>query len=437
MTSRVLIMGAAGKDFHVFNTVYRDDDTAEVVAFTATQIPGIDERRYPAELAGPRYPKGIPIEPEESLEALIRQHDVDLVVFAYSDVRYRYVDEKRATVEAAGARFETAPTQATMIPSSKPVVAVCAVRTGCGKSQTSRYVARILQDMGKRVGIVRHPMPYGDLAKQRVQRFATLEDLAGQDCTIEEMEEYEPHIRNGMVVWAGVDYEAILRQAEQEADVILWDGGNNDTPFYQPDLLITLVDPHRAGHEVSYYPGRENLEMADVILFSKMDTADPDNVKQVEQSVRQHNPDAQVIYANSPVTAADPSVIEGARVLAVEDGPTVTHGEMPYGAAVIAAKQHGAAAIVDPRPWVVGSIVQTFEQYPAIGALLPAMGYGEAQIRDLQETINACDCDAVVIGTPIDLARVLTIDKPHTRVTYEMEQIGGPPLADIIRKAVG
>ncbi len=437
MTSRVLIMGAAGKDFHVFNTVYRDDDTAEVVAFTATQIPGIDERRYPAELAGPRYPKGIPIEPEESLEALIRQHDVDLVVFAYSDVRYRYVDEKRATVEAAGARFETAPTQATMIPSSKPVVAVCAVRTGCGKSQTSRYVARILQDMGKRVGIVRHPMPYGDLAKQRVQRFATLEDLAGQDCTIEEMEEYEPHIRNGMVVWAGVDYEAILRQAEQEADVILWDGGNNDTPFYQPDLLITLVDPHRAGHEVSYYPGRENLEMADVILFSKMDTADPDKVKQVEQSVRQHNPDAQVIYANSPVTAADPSVIEGARVLAVEDGPTVTHGEMPYGAAVIAAKQHGAAAIVDPRPWVVGSIVQTFEQYPAIGALLPAMGYGEAQIRDLQETINACDCDAVVIGTPIDLARVLTIDKPHTRVTYEMEQIGGPPLADIIRKAVG
>jgi len=430
-------MGAAGKDFHVFNTVYRDDDTAEVVAFTATQIPGIDERRYPAELAGPRYPKGIPIEPEESLEALIRQHDVDLVVFAYSDVRYRYVDEKRATVEAAGARFETAPTQATMIPSSKPVVAVCAVRTGCGKSQTSRYVARILQDMGKRVGIVRHPMPYGDLAKQRVQRFATLEDLAGQDCTIEEMEEYEPHIRNGMVVWAGVDYEAILRQAEQEADVILWDGGNNDTPFYQPDLLITLVDPHRAGHEVSYYPGRENLEMADVILFSKMDTADPDKVKQVEQSVRQHNPDAQVIYANSPVTAADPSVIEGARVLAVEDGPTVTHGEMPYGAAVIAAKQHGAAAIVDPRPWVVGSIVQTFEQYPAIGALLPAMGYGEAQIRDLQETINACDCDAVVIGTPIDLARVLTIDKPHTRVTYEMEQIGGPPLADIIRKAVG
>lgn len=437
MTSRVLIMGAAGKDFHVFNTVYRDDDTTEVVAFTATQIPGIDERRYPAELAGPRYPKGIPIEPEESLEALIRQHDVDLVVFAYSDVRYRYVDEKRATVEAAGARFETAPTQATMIPSSKPVVAVCAVRTGCGKSQTSRYVARILQDMGKRVGIVRHPMPYGDLTKQRVQRFATLEDLAGQDCTIEEMEEYEPHIRNGMVVWAGVDYEAILRQAEQEADVILWDGGNNDTPFYQPDLLITLVDPHRAGHEVSYYPGRENLEMADVILFSKMDTADPDNVKQVEQSVRQHNPDAQVIYANSPVTAADPSVIEGARVLAVEDGPTVTHGEMPYGAAVIAAKQHGAAAIVDPRPWVVGSIVQTFEQYPAIGALLPAMGYGEAQIRDLQETINACDCDAVIIGTPIDLARVLTIDKPHTRVTYEMEQIGGPPLADIIRKAVG
>jgi predicted GTPase len=437
MTSRVLIMGAAGKDFHIFNTVYRDDDTAEVVAFTATQIPGIEGRHYPAELAGPRYPKGIPIEPEESLETLIQQHDVDLVVFAYSDVRYQYVDQKRAIVEAAGARFETAPTHAAMLPSTKPVVAVCAVRTGCGKSQTSRYVARLLQDMGKRVGIVRHPMPYGDLTKQRVQRFATLEDLADQDCTIEEMEEYEPHIRNGMVVWAGVDYEAILRQAEQEADVILWDGGNNDTPFYKPDLHITLVDPHRAGHEVSYYPGRENLEMADVILFSKMDTADPDNVRLVEQSVRQHNPDAQVIYADSPVTAADPSIIKGARILAVEDGPTLTHGEMPYGAAVIAARQHGASAIVDPRPWVVGSLVQTFEQYPNIGSLLPAMGYGEAQVRDLQETINACECDAVVIGTPIDLARVLTIDKPHTRVTYEMQQTAGPPLADILREAVG
>jgi len=437
MTTRVLIMGAAGKDFHVFNTVYRDDDTVEVVAFTATQIPGIDERRYPAELAGPRYPTGIPIEPEESLEALIREHDIDVVVFAYSDVRYQYVDEKRALVEAAGARFETAPTQATMIPSSKPVVAVCAVRTGCGKSQTSRYVASLLQDMGKRVGIVRHPMPYGDLTKQRVQRFATLEDLAAQNCTIEEMEEYEPHIKNGMVVWAGVDYEAILRQAEQEADVILWDGGNNDTPFYKPDLHITLVDPHRPGHEISYYPGRENLEMADVILVSKMDTADPDNVQLVEQSVRQHNPDAQVIYADSPVTAADPSIIEGARILAVEDGPTLTHGEMPYGAAVIAAQQHGASAIVDPRPWVVGSIVHTFEQYPNIGSLLPAMGYGEAQVRDLQETINACECDAVVIGTPIDLARVVTIDKPHTRVTYEMQQTGGPPLADILRQAVG
>jgi predicted GTPase len=437
MTARALIMGAAGKDFHVFNTVYRDDDTVEVVAFTATQIPGIDERRYPAELAGPRYPTGIPIEPEESLETLIREHDVDVVIFAYSDVRYQYVDEKRAIVEAAGARFETAPTKATMIPSSKPVVAVCAVRTGCGKSQTSRYVASLLQGMGKRVGIVRHPMPYGDLTKQRVQRFATLEDLIAHDCTIEEMEEYEPHIKNGMVVWAGVDYEAILRQAEQEADVILWDGGNNDTPFYKPDLHITLVDPHRPGHEISYYPGRENLEMADVILVSKMDTADPDNVQLVEQSVRHHNPDAQVIYADSPVTAADPSIIEGARILAVEDGPTLTHGEMPYGAAVIAAQQHGASAIVDPRPWVVGSLVQTFEQYPNIGSLLPAMGYGEAQVRDLQETINACECDAVVIGTPIDLARIVTIDKPHTRVTYEMQQTGGPPLADILREAVG
>lgn len=437
MPTKVLIMGAAGKDFHVFNTLYRGRDDARVVAFTATQIPGIEGRRYPPELAGPGYPDGIPIEPEESLQELIREHGVDLVVFAYSDVSYDYVDERRKLAEAAGATFETAPALDVMVESSKPVVAVCAVRTGAGKSQTSRQVARVLRDMGKKVGIVRHPMPYGDLVKQRVQRFASIEDLEKHDCTIEEMEEYEPHIRNGMVVWAGIDYEAILREAEKEADVILWDGGNNDTPFYKPDLHIVLVDPHRPGHEVSYYPGRENLEMADVILFNKVATADPENVKLVEASVRKHNPDAKVVYANSPVTVADPSIIEGARVLAVEDGPTLTHGNMTYGAAVIAARQHGAAELVDPRPFAVGSIAETFEHYPDIGTLLPAMGYGDEQIADLEETINACDCDAVVIGTPIDLGRIVNIEKPHTRVTYELERVSGPSLRDLLEDAVG
>ena len=437
MPTKVLIMGAAGKDFHVFNTVYRGRDDVRVVAFTATQIPGIEGRRYPPELAGPGYPDGIPIEPEDSLVELIREHGVDLVVFAYSDVSYEYVDERRRLAEEAGARFETAPTSQVMVESEKPVVAVCAVRTGSGKSQTSRQVARTLRDMGKKVGIVRHPMPYGDLVKQRVQRFASVEDLEKHDCTIEEMEEYEPHIRNGMVVWAGVDYEAILREAEKEADVILWDGGNNDTPFYKPDLHITLVDPHRPGHELTYYPGRENLEMADVILFNKMDTADPENVERVEVSVREHNPDAKVVYANSPVTVADPSIIPGARVLAVEDGPTLTHGSMKYGAGVIAARQHGAAELVDPRPFAVGSIAETFEHYPDIGTLLPAMGYGDEQISDLEETINGCDCDAVVIGTPIDLGRIVDIQKPHTRVTYDLERISGPSLKELLTEVVG
>lgn len=431
---KVLIMGAAGKDFHVFNTVFRGHDDAHVIAFTATQIPGIEGRRYPPELAGPGYPEGIPIEPEDDLEALITRHGIDRVVFAYSDVSYDYVDRQRKRVEGAGARFETAPTDEVMIRSSKPVIAVCAVRTGCGKSQTTRRVAAILNAMGKKGVAIRHPMPYGDLAKQRVQRFATIEDLAAHDCTIEEMEEYEPHIRAGFVVYAGVDYEAILRDAEKEADVILWDGGNNDISFYKPDLYVTLVDPHRAGHEVDYYPGRENLELADVVLFNKMDSADPAGVKVVEANVRAHNPDATVVYANSPVTVDDPSVIEGKRVLVVEDGPTLTHGGMTYGAGTIAARKHGAAEIVDPRPYLVGSLKETFAHYPEIGVLLPAMGYGGKQVEDLRATIDACDCDGVVIGTPIDLGRVITIGKPHTRVTYELEETSSPGLEEAIAR---
>ena len=428
----VLIMGAAGKDFHVFNTIYRGSDAARVVAFTATQIPGIDGRRYPAELAGPGYPDGIPILDEADLADIIRDQSVDHVVFAYSDVSWEYIDAKRAIVEAAGATFETAPVEPTMIPSTKPVIAVCAVRTGCGKSQTTRHVMQVLRDMGKKVVAVRHPMPYGDLVKQRVQRFATLEDLERHECTIEEMEEYEPHIRAGSVVYAGVDYEAILRAAEEEADVILWDGGNNDTPFYKPDLHICIVDPHRPGHEVSYYPGSQNLELADVVLFNKMDTADPAHVKVVEANVQARNAEATVVYADSPVTVTDPSIIEGKRVLVVEDGPTLTHGGMTYGAGIVAARNHHAAELVDPRPYTVGTITATFEKYPEIGTLLPAMGYGDEQVADLQATINAVDCDAVVIGTPIDLERIVRIDKPSTRVTYELAVTSKPSLADLI-----
>jgi predicted GTPase len=428
----VIIMGAAGKDFHVFNTLYRGREDARVVAFTATQIPGIDGRRYPPELAGPGYPDGIPIEPEDDLVALIERHRVDHVVFAYSDVSYDYVDAHRKRVEAAGATFETAPSDRVMLESSKPVIAVCAVRTGCGKSQTTRRVAAILNAMGKKGVAIRHPMPYGDLVKQRVQRFGTIGDLATHDCTIEEMEEYEPHIRAGFVVYAGVDYEAILREAEKEADVILWDGGNNDISFYRANLYVTLVDPHRPGHEVSYYPGRENLELADLVLVNKMDSAEAEKVEVVEANIRKHNPRATVVYANSPVTVDDPSVIEGKRVLVVEDGPTLTHGGMTFGAGTLAARKHGAAEIVDPRPFLVGSLQETFDHYPGIGVLLPAMGYGEQQVRDLQETIARCDCDGVVIGTPIDLARVVKIDKPHTRVTYELEETSRPGLSEAI-----
>jgi len=436
MPQRVIIMGAAGKDFHVFNTLYRNNPAAYIVAFTATQIPGIEGRIYPPELAGRQYPKGIPIEDEADLTQLIRAHRVNHVVFAYSDVSYDYVDAKRRIVEEAGASFDTPPVDPTMIRSTKPVVAVCAVRTGCGKSQTSRRVVQILRDLGKRTVVVRHPMPYGVLAAQRVQRFESLQDLALHDCTIEEREEYEPHIRSGAIVYAGVDYEEILRAAEEEADVVLWDGGNNDTPFFAPNVWITLVDPHRPGHEVRYHPGLDNLKRADVVLFNKMGGARPEDVALVEENVRAHNTDAVVVYANSPLTVADPDIIRGRRVLVVEDGPTLTHGGMKYGAGVVAAREHGAAELVDPRPYLVGSLKETFAKYPEIGTLLPAMGYGDAQVRDLEATIDQCDCDAVVIGTPIDLARIVRIEKPHTRVTYELEEISEPGLDVILAKAL-
>ena len=432
MTQRVLIMGAAGKDFHVFNTVYRGRDDVRVECFTATQIPGIEGRKYPTELAGPNYPDGIPIEDEKDLEALIESREIDHVVFAYSDVSYEYVDGKRKIVEAAGATFEEAPVDATMIKSSKPVIAICAVRTGCGKSQTTRKVAQVLKDMGKQVVAIRHPMPYGDLSAQKVQRFASVDDLKKHDCTIEEMEEYEPHIVTGTIIYAGVDYEAIVREAEKEADVILWDGGNNDIPFYQPDLWITVADPHRPGHEKTYYPGKVNAERASVIVLNKMDSAKAEDVKVVEANLKELNPNATLVYANSPVSVTDPSVIEGKRVLVVEDGPTLTHGGMKYGAGVIAAQKFGAAEIIDPRPFVVGEIAQTFESYPEIGELLPAMGYGEKQMADLQATIEKADVDSVVIGTPIDLSRVIKIDKPNTRVTYELDDYSDPSLGQII-----
>ena len=432
MTRKVLIMGAAGKDFHVFNTVYRGRTDVKVLCFTATQIPGIDGRKYPAELAGPGYPDGIPIESEDDLVTLIERLGIDDVVFAYSDVSYEYVEGKRKLVEATGAAFSESPVDPCMLASTKPVIAICAVRTGSGKSQTTRKVAKILKDMGKRVAAVRHPMPYGNLVAQKVQRFASIDDLKKHECTIEEMEEYEPHIAAGTIIYAGVDYEAILREAEKEADVILWDGGNNDIPFYRPDLWITVVDPHRPGHEKSYYPGRVNAERADVIVFNKMDSAKPEGVRTVEGNLKELNPNATLIYANSPVVADDPSVIEGKRVLVIEDGPTLTHGGMKYGAGVIAAQKYGAAEIVDPRPFVVGEIADTFVKYPEIGEILPAMGYGDKQMADLQATIAKSDVDAVIIGTPIDLSRVIRIDKPKTRITYELDDYSDPSLGRVV-----
>lgn len=434
--TKVIIMGAAGRDFHNFNVYFRDNEQYEVVAFTATQIPDIEGRKYPAVLAGKLYPDGIPIYAESDLEKLIKEHQVDQVVFAYSDVPHEYVMHKASIVMAAGADFRLMGPNATMLKSSKPVVAVCAVRTGVGKSQTTRKVVTELKKMGKRVVSIRHPMPYGDLAKQACQRFATYADLDLHETTIEEREEYEPHIDLGAVIYAGVDYERILREAEKEADVIVWDGGNNDFPFYKPDLLITLVDPHRPGHEVKYHPGETNLRMADVIVINKIETASPEGIEAVRNSVAAINPNATVIDGASPIFVEDIEVIKGKRVLVVEDGPTLTHGEMKYGAGVVAAKKFGAKELVDPRPWVVKSIEATYHKYPHIGTLLPAMGYGKQQMKDLEETIDRVDCDAVVVATPIDLTRVIKINKPHVRVRYELQEIGKPTIADVLKKVI-
>ena len=431
--TRILIMGAAGRDFHNFNTVFRDNNAYEVVAFTATQIPNIEGRAYPPQLAGSLYPQGIPIFPEAQLVDLIAQYDIDQVIFAYSDVSHEYVMHKASMVLAAGADFRLMGTKRTMIESKRPLIAVCAVRTGSGKSQTTRYVCNVLQKMGHKVVAIRHPMPYGDLVAQKVQRFADYADLDRYNCTIEEREEYEPHIDRGVVVYAGVDYEAILREAEKEADVIVWDGGNNDLPFYRPDLHIVVADPHRAGHELSYYPGESNLRAADVVVLNKIDTADLANIAIVRGNVRQANPDAIIVEAASPIFVEDPDAIRGKRVLVVEDGPTLTHGEMAYGAGVVAARRYGASEIIDPRPYAVRSIAETFAKYPNTGALLPAMGYGEDQIKDLEETINATPCDLVIIGTPIDLRRVVNIAHPADRVYYELQVIGKPSLEEILQ----
>jgi predicted GTPase len=432
MAKKVLIMGAAGRDFHNFNVVYRDNSNYEVVAFTATQIPDIAGRKYPAVLAGRLYPEGIPIYPEEELVDLIKKHNVEEVVFSYSDQPHVVVMHKAAIVNAAGAAFILLGAKPTMVKSTKPVVAITAVRTGVGKSQTTRRVCDILQAAGLKVVAVRHPMPYGDLAKQAVQRFATYADLDLHETTIEEREEYEPHIDRGVVVYAGVDYEKILREAEKEADVVLWDGGNNDTPFYAPNLHMVLVDPHRPGNEMTYYPGETNLRMADVAIINKVDTADQKNIDIVRQNIALANPKAVVIDAASPLFVEDPGMIRGKRVLVIEDGPTLTHGEMTYGAGVIAAKKYGAAELIDPRPYAVGSIAATYAKYGHLGTLLPAMGYGAKQMRELEETIAKVPCDAVVVGTPIDLRRVIEIDKPATRVRYELQEIGKPDLNDVL-----
>ncbi|MEJ5311694.1 MAG: cyclic 2,3-diphosphoglycerate synthase [Anaerolineae bacterium] len=436
-TIRVVIMGAAGRDFHNFNTYFRDNAKYTVVAFTATQIPNIEGRRYPAELAGSLYPEGIPIYPEADLAMLIHEHHVDQAVFAYSDVPHEYVMHKASLVNALGADFVLLGGNNTMLRSSKPVVAVCAVRTGSGKSQTTRHVCDVLQRMGKKVVAVRHPMPYGDLVKQAVQRFATYADLDAHDCTIEEREEYEPHIDRGVIVYAGVDYGAILREAEKEADVVVWDGGNNDIPFFKPDLWITVADPHRPGHETAYYPGETNLRAADVIVLNKIDTADYANVRYVRQQASAINPGAVIVEAASPLFVENPEAIHGKRVLVVEDGPTLTHGEMAYGAGYVAAQRFGAAEIIDPRPYAVDSIRATYQKYPNTGAILPAMGYGHEQMRDLEVTINNTPCDLVVVGTPIDLTRLLKINHPMERVRYELQVIGRPTLEEILRTRLG
>ncbi|MFC2134924.1 cyclic 2,3-diphosphoglycerate synthase [Bacteroidota bacterium] len=429
----VLIMGAAGRDFHNFNVYFRDNKDYNVVAFTATQIPNIEGRVYPKELAGKLYPKGIKIYEESKLEGLIKKLKVDEVVFSYSDVPFNYVMTKASIVNAAGISFRLLGGEETMVKSTKPVVAVLAVRTGCGKSQTSRKVVEVLTAAGKKVVAIRHPMPYGDLVKQKVQRFASLADLKKHKCTIEEIEEYEPHIARGGVIYAGVDYEAILREAEKEADVILWDGGNNDMSFYKADVTFTVVDPHRPGHELTYYPGNTSLRMADAAIVNKIDSADAKNILTVINNIKEVNPKATIIEGASPITVDKPNVIKGKRVLVVEDGPTLTHGEMKIGAGTVAAQKMGAKEIVDPRPYTVKSITETFKKYPNIGVLLPAMGYGAAQIKDLETTINKTKCDSVVIGTPIDLGRILKINKPSTRVMYDLQEIGANTVASVLK----
>ncbi len=429
---KVIIMGAAGRDFHNFNVYFRDNEEYEVVAFTATQIPFIENRRYPPELAGKLYPEGIPIYDESQLPELIKKYNVDFVVFAYSDVSHEYVMHRASIAHAAGASFMLLGPKHTMLKSTKPVISICAVRTGCGKSQTTRKIAKELKDRGYRVVVIRHPMPYGDLVKQKVQRFATFEDLDKHNCTIEEREEYEPHLRNGIVVYAGVDYEAILREAEKEADVIIWDGGNNDFPFFKPDLHVVVVDPHRAGHELKYHPGETNLRMADVIVINKEETASLEGIEEVRRNIREVNPNAVVIDAASPFFVENPEKIRGKKVLVIEDGPTLTHGEMSYGAGVLTARKYGASELVDPRPYAVGTIKETMEKYPQIKNYLPAVGYSEQQIKDLEDTINATPCDLVVSATPIDLNRVVKVNKEIISVRYELEEIGTPKLKDIL-----
>jgi len=433
MPQRALILGAAGRDFHNFNTFFRGNDDYQVVAFTATQIPDIEGRRYPAELAGAAYPDGIPIHAESEMESLIAEHDVDVVVFSYSDVTHQHVMHLGSRAIAAGASYLLLGAEQTMVASSKPVVAVCAARTGAGKSQTSRRVAELLTAAGKKVVVVRHPMPYGDLVKQAVQRFETYDDLAKHEVTIEEREEYEPHIDAGRIVYAGVDYEAILRQAEAEADVVIWDGGNNDLPFYRPDVFITIVDPHRPDHALRYHPGETNVRMADAILINKVDTASLEGVETARRIAYELNPEALVIEAASPLFVEDGDAIRGKRALVVEDGPTLTHGEMAYGAGWVAARRYGAADIVDPRPYAVGSIAATYEKYPTTGDVLPAMGYGEKQVEELAATIRATAADVIVIGTPIDLTRLIEFDKPSVRVRYELQEIGDPTLEDALK----
>jgi predicted GTPase len=435
MSRKVIIMGAAGRDFHVFNCCYRDNPDFEVVAFTATQIPHIDDRRYPAALAGSLYPDGVPIFPEEELDNLLNDNAIDEVVFAYSDINLDYIEKRRKRVESHGVIFSLFDVDASMLRSAIPVIAVTAVRTGCGKSQVSRRITDILKQLGKKTVAIRHPMPYGDLAKQAVQRFETYSDLERHDCTIEEREEYEPHINNGVIVYAGADYAAILAEAEKEAEVIVWDGGNNDTPFYKPDLWITVTDPHRAGHELEYFPGTVNFERADIILIGKIGYADEANIKVIEANARKLNPDALILRRKSPLHVPDPDAIADKRVLVIEDGPTTTHGGMPFGAGVLAAMENHAAELVDPRPWAVGEIAETFKKYPDIGDLLPAMGYGDAQIRDLEATVNAVDCDLVLVATPIDLTRLINIEKPNMRIGYSLQAEDGM-LTEAVKRVV-